>query len=51
MNKEEVIKEYRREISSKGGRAVWAKMTPEERSARGRKMVAAREAKRRAGKL
>ena len=46
MNKEEIIKEYLTERARKGGKALAAKMTPEERSAKAKKMVQAREAKR-----
>jgi hypothetical protein len=43
--KELTLKEHLRRIQKKGGKARWDSLSPNERSALGRKMVAARWAK------
>ena len=43
--KELTLKEHLQRIQKKGGKARWDSLSPEERSALGRKMVAARWAK------
>jgi hypothetical protein len=43
------VREHLKMIQSDGGKARWAKLTPEERSAQARKIVGARWAKKRAG--
>jgi hypothetical protein len=47
--KDLTVREHLKMIQSDGGKARWAKLTPEERSAQARKIVGARWAKRRAG--
>jgi hypothetical protein len=47
--KDLTVREHLRMIQSDGGKARWAKLTPEERSAQARKIVEARWAKRRPG--
>ena len=47
--KDLTVHEHLKMIQSDGGKARWAKLTPEERSAQARKIVGARWAKRRAG--
>jgi len=46
INKDVTLREHLGMIQADGGKARWAKLTPEERSAQTRKMVAARWAKR-----
>ena len=46
--KDLTVREHLKMIQSDGGKARWAKLTPEERSAQARKIVGARWAKRRA---
>jgi hypothetical protein len=46
MKKREItLREHLSSIQSKGGKARWAKLSPEERSAQARKAIAARWAK------
>jgi hypothetical protein len=47
--KDLTVREHLKMIQSDGGKARWAKLTPEERSAHARKIVGARWAKMRAG--
>jgi hypothetical protein len=49
--KDLTVREHLKMIQSDGGKARWAKLTPEERSAQARKIVGARWAKRRAAEL
>jgi len=46
LKKDLTVREHLKTIQSDGGKARWAKLTPEERSAQARKIVAARWAKR-----
>jgi hypothetical protein len=46
VKKDITLREHLGMIQSDGGKARWAKLTPEERSAQARKIVAARWAKR-----
>jgi ParB-like chromosome segregation protein Spo0J len=46
--KDLTVREHLKMIQSDGGKARWAKLTPEERSAQARKIVGARWAKKRA---
>ena len=46
--KDLTVREHLKTIQSDGGKARWAKLTPEERSAQARKIVGARWAKKRA---
>jgi len=46
LKKDLTVREHLKTIQSAGGKARWAKLTPEERSAQARKIVAARWAKR-----
>lgn len=49
MHKKDLtVREHLKMIQSDGGKARWAKLTPEERSAQARKIVAARWAKKKA---
>jgi hypothetical protein len=45
LKKDLTVREHLKTIQSDGGKARWAKLTPEERSAQARKIVAARWAK------
>jgi hypothetical protein len=45
LKKELTVREHLKTIQSDGGKARWAKLTPEERSAQARKIVGARWAK------
>jgi hypothetical protein len=45
LKKDLTVREHLKAIQSDGGKARWAKLTPEERSAQARKIVAARWAK------
>jgi hypothetical protein len=45
------VREHLKMIQSDGGKARWAKLTPEERSAQARKIVGARWAKKRAAEV
>jgi hypothetical protein len=47
--KDLTVREHLKTIQSDGGKARWAKLTPEERSTQARKIVGARWAKKRAG--
>jgi hypothetical protein len=49
--KDLTVREHLKMIQSDGGKARWAKLTPEERSAQARKIVGARWAKKRAGEV
>ena len=46
LKKDLTVREHLKKIQSDGGKARWAKLTPEERSAQARKIVAARWSKR-----
>jgi hypothetical protein len=46
LKKDLTVREHLKTIQSDGGKARWAKLTPEERSAQARKIVGARWAKR-----
>ena len=48
LKKDLTVREHLKAIQSDGGKARWAKLTPEERSAQARKIVGARWAKRKA---
>jgi hypothetical protein len=45
IKKDPTLREHLKSIQSDGGKARWAKLSPEERSAEGRRIVAARWAK------
>ena len=45
LKKDLTVREHLKTIQSDGGKARWAKLTPEERSAQARKIVGARWAK------
>jgi hypothetical protein len=47
LKKELTVREHLKAIQSDGGKARWAKFTPEERSAQARRIVPARWAKKR----
>jgi hypothetical protein len=47
--KDLTVREHLKMIQSDGGKARWAKLSPEERSAQARKIVGARWAKKRTG--
>jgi hypothetical protein len=47
-NKELTVREHLKNIQAEGGKARWANVSPEERSAQARKAVEARWAKKRA---
>jgi hypothetical protein len=49
LKKDLTVREHLKTIQSDGGKARWAKLTPEERSAQARKIVGARWAKKAAG--
>jgi hypothetical protein len=52
MSKKDLtVREHLKAIQSDGGKARWAKLTPEERSAQARKIVAARWAKKRTAQV
>jgi hypothetical protein len=51
VKKDLTVREHLKTIQSDGGKARWAKLTPEERSAQARKIVAVRWAKKRAGEV
>jgi len=46
LKKDLTVREHLKTIQSDGGKARWAKLTPEERSEQARRIVAARWAKR-----
>jgi ParB-like chromosome segregation protein Spo0J len=48
LKKDLTVREHLKTIQSDGGKARWAKLTPEERSALARKIVGARWAKKKA---
>jgi hypothetical protein len=48
LKKDLTVREHLKTIQSDGGKARWAKLTPEERSAQARKIVGARWAKKKA---
>ena len=48
LKKDLTVREHLKAIQSDGGKARWAKLTPEERSAQARKIVGARWAKKKA---
>ena len=47
LKKDLTVREHLKTIQSDGGKARWAKLTPEERSAQARKIVEVRWAKKR----
>ena len=49
--KDLTVREHLKMIQSDGGKARWAKLTPEERSAQARRIVGARWAKKRAAEV
>jgi hypothetical protein len=49
--KDLTVREHLKMIQSDGGKARWAKLSPEERSAQARKIVGARWAKKRAAEV
>ena len=49
--KDLTVREHLKMIQSDGGKARWAKLTPEERSAQARKIVGARWAKKKAANI
>ena len=51
LKKDLTVREHLKMIQSDGGKARWAKLTPEERSAQARKIVEARWAKRRVAEV
>jgi hypothetical protein len=51
LKKDLTVREHLKTIQSDGGKARWAKLTPEERSAQARKIVGARWAKKRAAEV
>ena len=51
LKKDLTVWEHLKTIQSDGGKARWAKLTPEERSAQARKIVEARWAKKRAAEV
>jgi hypothetical protein len=51
LKKDLTVREHLKLIQSDGGKARWAKLTPEERSAQARKIVEARWAKKRAAEV
>ena len=48
LKKDLTVREHLKAIQSDGGKARWAKLTPEERSVQARKIVGARWAKKKA---
>jgi hypothetical protein len=48
LKKDLTVREHLKTIQSDGGKARWAKLSPEERSAQARKIVGARWAKKKA---
>ena len=51
VKKDLTVREHLKTIQSDGGKARWAKLTPEERSAQARKIVEARWSKERAAEV
>jgi hypothetical protein len=51
LKKDLTVREHLKTIQSDGGKARWAKLTPEERSAQARKIVEARWAKKRTAEV
>jgi len=51
LKKDLTVREHLKMIQSEGGKARWAKLTPEERSAQARKIVGARWAKKKAAEV
>jgi hypothetical protein len=51
LKKDLTVREHLKTIQSDGGKARWAKLTPEERSAQARKIVGARWAKKKAAEI
>jgi hypothetical protein len=51
LKKDLTVREHLKTIQSDGGKARWAKLTPEERSAQARRIVEARWAKKRAAEV
>jgi hypothetical protein len=51
LKKDLTVREHLKTIQSDGGKARWAKLTPEERSAQARKIVEVRWAKKRAAEV
>jgi ParB-like chromosome segregation protein Spo0J len=51
LKKDLTVREHLQAIQSDGGKARWAKLTPEERSAQARKIVGARWAKKKAAEV
>jgi hypothetical protein len=51
LKKDLTVREHLKTIQSDGGKARWAKLTPEERSAQARRIVGARWAKKKAAEL
>jgi len=51
IKKDLTVREHLKRIQSDGGKARWAKLTPEERSAQARRIVEARWAKKRAAEV
>lgn len=51
LKKDLTVREHLKTIQSDGGKARWAKLTPEERSAQARKIVGARWAKKKAAEV
>ena len=51
LKKELTVREHLKTIQSDGGKARWAKLTPEERSAQARRIVGARWAKKKAAEI
>jgi hypothetical protein len=51
LKKDLTVREHLKTIQSDGGKARWAKLTPEERSAQARRIVGARWAKKKAAEV
>jgi hypothetical protein len=51
LKKDLTVREHLKMIQSDGGKARWAKLTPEERSAQARRIVGARWAKKKAAEV
>jgi len=51
LKKELTVREHLKTIQSDGGKARWAKLTPEERSAQARRIVGARWAKKKVAEV
>jgi hypothetical protein len=51
IKKDLTVREHLKMIQSDGGKARWAKLTPEERSAQARKIVEVRWARKRAAEV